>query len=87
MKTKPTILVVGSGNVAWHLCNSFNLSKYKIRGIAARSLEKLENFIEKFVKKVNDFPEVVECHRVSLNTCCFRNIFKFSKIKSSGDWM
>ena len=61
MKTMPTILVVGSGNVAWHLCNSFNLSKYKIRGVAARSLEKLQAFksdfsIETF--SLNDFPEV-----------------------------
>ncbi len=54
MKTMPTILVVGSGNVAWHLCCAFQLSKMPILGIAIRDQQESLTFKQAFAIDIFD---------------------------------
>ena len=48
MTKTPTILVVGTGNVAWHLCNAFKDSNCKIKGIVGRNTSELDSFSRQF---------------------------------------
>ncbi len=52
--TAPTVLVVGSGNVAWHLCSAFEKAKLPVVGVANRTVEKLHEFKQHFSIPVFD---------------------------------
>lgn len=41
MNNKPTITIVGAGNVAWHLCNVFLANNYDIIAVANRTVDNL----------------------------------------------
>ena len=51
MNKQPTIVIVGTGNLAWHLCNAFKASKLNLIGIASRNLQESEKFATEFELK------------------------------------
>ena len=66
MQTAPTILVVGSGNVAWHLCCAFQLSKMPIIGVASRNREELTAFKQEFQVEIFDLKDLPEVEIIIL---------------------
>lgn len=51
MNKQPTIVIVGTGNLAWHLCNAFKASKLNLIGVASRNLQESEKFAAQFELK------------------------------------
>lgn len=66
MNQKPTLLIVGSGNVAWHLCKAFQLSNFTIRGVSSRNLFDLTEFKERYSVEVFDLNSIPETDIVIL---------------------